>query len=57
MSRLHLMGRLLHALRACGAALVAQRIERYARTRPDGDHDGRVASEYLFICMKPAEPR
>jgi hypothetical protein len=26
------------------------------RTRPDGDHDGRVARGYLFICLQPAEP-
>jgi hypothetical protein len=23
---------------------------------PDGDHDGRVARGYLFICLQPAEP-
>jgi hypothetical protein len=38
------MGRLLHALRA------------YARTRPNGDHDGQVTRGYLFICLRPAEP-
>jgi hypothetical protein len=50
------MGRLLHALRACGAALVAYHLRRYARTRPDGDHDGLVAMGYLFICLRPVEP-
>jgi hypothetical protein len=23
---------------------------------PDGDHDGLVAREYLFICLWPTEP-
>jgi hypothetical protein len=22
---------------------------------PDGDHDGQVASGYLFICLRPTE--
>jgi hypothetical protein len=26
------------------------------RTRPDGDHDGRVTMGYLFNCLQHAEP-
>jgi hypothetical protein len=49
------MGRLQHALRACGAALVAYHLRRYARARPDGDHVGLVTMGYLFICLHPVE--
>jgi hypothetical protein len=50
------MGRLLHALRTYGAALVAWCLGRYARTHPDGDHDGRVDRGYMFNCLQPTEP-
>jgi hypothetical protein len=49
------MGRLLHALRTCGAALVAQCLGRYAPTCPDGNHDDRVVRGYLFNCLQLAE--
>jgi hypothetical protein len=29
---------------------------RYVCTRPDRDHDGRVARGYVFICLQPVEP-
>jgi hypothetical protein len=56
MSHLHLMGRLLHSLRKCGAALVAYCLGRYVCTRPDGDHDGQVIRGYLFNYLQPIEP-
>jgi hypothetical protein len=54
-SRQYLMNRLLHALQTCRAALIVECIGRYARTRPDEDHDDWVASEYLFNCLQLIE--
>jgi hypothetical protein len=50
------MSRLLHALRACRAALVMWRLGRYGRTRPDGDHDGWAARDICLLADSPQSP-